>query len=176
VANDAILTKDNMIKRRWQGDPLCYFCQHPETVNHLLFSCSVAKCVWATIATCLGATNIPTSFDQSWKWCEKWIPNGKQYYAVGIAAICWSLWKMRNKVCFEGKKLHNPLEIVSHACALMKYWAGLHKDVDKEVLIQGVNTMLKIAVQLLAERRADVQINLLPEATREDDAEQESEH
>jgi hypothetical protein len=58
----------------------------------------------------------------------------------------------------------------------MKYWAGLHKDVDKEVLIQGVNTMLKIAVQLLAERRADVQINLLPEATREDDAEQESEH
>jgi hypothetical protein len=83
---------------------------------------------------------------------------------------------MRNKVCFEGKKLHNPLEIVSHACALMKYWAGLHKDVDKEVLIQGVNTMLKIAVQLLAERRADVQINVLPEATREDDAEQESEH
>jgi len=30
-------------------------------------------------------------------------------------------WKMRNKICFYGKKLHNPLEIVSHACALMKF-------------------------------------------------------
>jgi hypothetical protein len=35
----------------------------------------------------------------------------------------------------------------------MKHWAGLQKDVDKEVLIQGVNTMFKIAVQILAERR-----------------------
>lgn len=82
---------------------------------------------------------------------------------------------MRNKVCFEGKKLHNPPEIVSHACALMKYWAGLQKDIDKEVLIQGMDTMFKIAVQLLSKCRADVQINLLPEATKEDDADQESE-
>jgi hypothetical protein len=37
VANDAILTKDNMIKRNWSGDPSCYFCQQPETVTHLLF-------------------------------------------------------------------------------------------------------------------------------------------
>jgi hypothetical protein len=85
VVNNAILTKDNMIKRRWQGDPLCHFCQYPETLNLLLF---VAKVVWATVATCLGASNIPTSFDQSWRWCERCIPKGNQFHAVGIAAIC----------------------------------------------------------------------------------------
>jgi hypothetical protein len=37
VANDAILTKDDMLKRKWQGDPLCYFCHLPETVTHLFF-------------------------------------------------------------------------------------------------------------------------------------------
>jgi hypothetical protein len=164
-----------MLKRKWQGDPLCYFCHLPEIVTQLFFTCSIAKIVWATIATCLGATDIPTSFNQSWKWCETWIPNGKQFHVVGIAAICWSVWKMRNKICFEGKKLHNPLEIVSHACALMKHWAGLQKDVDKEVLIQGVNAMFKIAVQILAERRNEAQANMLPEAAREDEADQESE-
>jgi len=43
VANEAILTKDNLLKRRWRGDPLCYFCHQPETTNHLLFTCSTAR-------------------------------------------------------------------------------------------------------------------------------------
>jgi hypothetical protein len=45
AVNNAILTKDNMIKRNWSGDPSCYFCSQPETVNHLLFQCSTAKVV-----------------------------------------------------------------------------------------------------------------------------------
>jgi hypothetical protein len=57
---------------------------------------------------------------------------------------------MRNKICFEGKELHDHLEIVCHACALIKLWAGLPKEVDKEMLIQGVDAMFKIAVQLLS--------------------------
>lgn len=71
VANDAIVTKDNMIKRNWKGDPSCYFCQQPESANHLLFTCPVAKVVWAIVATSFGATDIPSSCQQSWKWCEK---------------------------------------------------------------------------------------------------------
>jgi hypothetical protein len=33
VVNNAILTKDNMIKRKWQGDPKCYLCALDETVS-----------------------------------------------------------------------------------------------------------------------------------------------
>ena len=54
----AVLTKDNMIRRRWAGDPSCKFCDQPETINHLFFQCLVAKCIWALIGKCLGA-NIP---------------------------------------------------------------------------------------------------------------------
>jgi hypothetical protein len=57
----------------------------------------------------------------------------------------------------------------------MKHWAGLRKDVDKEVLIQGVSAMFKIAVQILAERRNEAQANMLLEAAREDEADQEYE-
>jgi hypothetical protein len=59
---------------------------------------------------------------------------------------------MRNMICFDGKKLNNPLEIVSHVCALMKFWTSLQKDVDKEALIKGVDTMFKIVVQLLSKK------------------------
>jgi hypothetical protein len=43
IEQDAILTKDNMLKRKWHGDPNCYFCNSLESMNHLFFECPVAK-------------------------------------------------------------------------------------------------------------------------------------
>jgi hypothetical protein len=96
LMNNAVLTKDNLLKRKWVGSPTCYFCDKDETVSHLFFQCSTAKAVWAIVAQCLGATNVPMTFGQSWLWCEHWLPGGKQFHAVGIAAICWAIWKTRN--------------------------------------------------------------------------------
>lgn len=36
-----------------------------------------------------------------------------------------------------------------HASALMRFWTGLYADGDPEMLIDGVNAMLKIALKLL---------------------------
>ena len=41
------------------------------------------------------------------------------------SAICWEIWKCRNRACFDKKVIKNPAEIVVHVCALMSYWAGL---------------------------------------------------
>ncbi|CAD6337273.1 unnamed protein product [Miscanthus lutarioriparius] len=57
---------------------------------------------------------------------------------------------------------------------IMKFWAGLQKEVDKEMLIKGVDTMIKIALQLLSKKhQAVARSNLLPDPADEDDAEQE---
>ena len=88
VANNAILARDNLCRRKWNGDPSCLFCDSNESVSHLLFQCSMAKAVWAIVAYCLGASNVPRSFDQCWTWCEKWLPFGEKFHAIGIAAIC----------------------------------------------------------------------------------------
>jgi hypothetical protein len=61
------LQRITCLKRKWKGDTVCFFCNNTETVQHLFFHCTIAKSVWATIATSLGATNVPTSFEQSWK-------------------------------------------------------------------------------------------------------------
>lgn len=49
--------------------------------------------------------------------------------------------------------MKHPIEILNHACAFMKFWAGLYKADSQDQLVAGVNTMLAIAYQLLQNQR-----------------------
>jgi len=151
LMNDAILTKDNLLKRKWQGDPTCYFCDEPESISHLFFHCHVAKSVWAIVAKCFGADTVPGNLDQSWRWCDRWLPLGRKYHVLGVSAIC----KSRNKACFDKIIIKSPLDIICHMCALMKYWAGLFAEPNKEQLIEGINTMLRLANRILKRQREE---------------------
>jgi hypothetical protein len=137
MTNNAVLTKDNLIRRKWSGSPVCHFCDQNETVDHLFFTCPTAKVIWAVIAKVIGANNIPTSLAQCWEWCEKWLPAGKKYNLWSVSAICWAIWKGRNKACFDGIIIKNPTEILWHAGALMRFWTGLYAEVEREMLING---------------------------------------
>jgi hypothetical protein len=60
VSNKAILTKDNLLKKNWTGrDSSCSFCPQVETVDHLFFTCSVAKVIWGVVAKCLDTPYVP---------------------------------------------------------------------------------------------------------------------
>jgi hypothetical protein len=80
-------------------------------------------------------------------------PNVRKFQVTGIAAFCWAIWKARNRTCFEGKMIQNPISIICHACALICYWAGLFLKGDKELLIAGANSMLHIALKLLNKKQ-----------------------
>ncbi|TVU43075.1 hypothetical protein EJB05_09511, partial [Eragrostis curvula] len=43
LENGVILTKDNMVNRKWQGDPTCHFCNQEESISHLMFECCVTR-------------------------------------------------------------------------------------------------------------------------------------
>jgi hypothetical protein len=49
MEQNVILTKDNLLKKKWQGSPNCYMCGEPESVDHLFFSCPVAKVTWVSL-------------------------------------------------------------------------------------------------------------------------------
>jgi hypothetical protein len=65
VTQKVILTKGNMIKRKW-GDPDCYFCGSIKTVDHLLFSCPIAKVVGGLVAICFQQNSRPNTYEQFW--------------------------------------------------------------------------------------------------------------
>jgi hypothetical protein len=131
----------------------------------------MARAVWAIIAHCLGASNVPSTFHQCWNWCEKWLSFGQNFHAIGIAAIYWAIWKTRNSVCFQGKIVTSPITIICYACSLMGYWAGLFGDDEKEKLVAGVDMMLQIALRLVA-KTTDSRKQGLLEDTKEDDQDQ----
>lgn len=37
LTNDVVLSRDNLRRRKWQGDPSCVFCNSVETASHLFF-------------------------------------------------------------------------------------------------------------------------------------------
>jgi hypothetical protein len=51
---EIILTKDNLVKRNWNGDKSCCFCNKPKTIQHLFFQCSHAKFLWRSVHMVLG--------------------------------------------------------------------------------------------------------------------------
>ena len=44
-----ILTKHNLIKRNWNGNKSCSFCEREEYVHHLFFDCPFAKTIWRIV-------------------------------------------------------------------------------------------------------------------------------
>ena len=70
LENGAVLTKDNLIKRNWVGDPSSLFCSEAENINHLFFYCPVAKVIWGIVGLSLGANNIPNDIDQYKTWIK----------------------------------------------------------------------------------------------------------
>ena len=107
------------------------------------------------MAKCFGADTVPGNLDQSWRWCDRWLPLDRKYHVLGVSAICWAIWKSRNKACFDKIIIKSPLDIICHMCALMKYWAGLFAEPDREQLIEGINTMLRLANRILKCQRED---------------------
>jgi hypothetical protein len=153
VAEKAILTKDNMIRKNWKGNPGCYFCGSLETVDHLLFSCPVAKVVWGLVETCFGQPDRPTCYEQFWPWIKKALPGGEQVYMLCLAVSVGQSGWQEIKSALIKKPLKDPNDIVFAACALMRYWKGLYSE-EAQVMIQaGVETMMRMAVQLMKRSR-----------------------
>jgi hypothetical protein len=59
-----ILTKDNMSRKRWKGNLGCYFCGDVETVDHIMFTCPVAKVIWGFIVVCFKQNDRPSNYEQ----------------------------------------------------------------------------------------------------------------
>ena len=68
VLKGVILTKDNLLKKRWKGDDQCCFCNNKETIQHLFFDYHVARFVWRifTMAFGLHAPKNVSNFFGTW--------------------------------------------------------------------------------------------------------------
>jgi len=148
IQQNSILTKDNLLKRGWNGDSKCMFCREDESIIHLFFECSMAKYVWSMVAMVVGGDCRPSSFDQFWYWVKNFMPRAEKFHMVGLAGICWALWRTRNNVCFEEKKVRSPTEVICLASSFISFWAELQSEEDKLLLEGGADILRAVALSL----------------------------
>jgi hypothetical protein len=87
-----------MGKRRKVDDPYCMFCTEKEIVHHLLFDCVVSRKTWEMISGVLGV-----KMGNDYESVAKLWPSNKHFGVANIlsSALCWSVWKLRNSLCFQ---------------------------------------------------------------------------
>jgi hypothetical protein len=62
LANNKILTRENLAKRRKLEGMCCLFCNEQESAGHLFFRCCVAKVFWEQVSDLCGRT-LGTDFE-----------------------------------------------------------------------------------------------------------------
>ena len=135
VIKNRILTKDNLSKKGWKGAKFCEFCDCEESVNHLFFSCSLAKFLWNIVGCALGSQRAPMSFfDLCQNWLSSYTGKDRVVVLLGSAALLWSIWKTRNKSCFQSVMPSGSTDIIFLVCSLLDSWKNLQK--------RGVQSML----------------------------------
>jgi hypothetical protein len=157
VEQNAILTKDNLMKKKWQGNPGCYLYGENESVDHLFFTCPVTKVTWGIIALCFGQNTRPPSYNKFWIWIEMAVPGGENMWLFGLAAVIWATWKIRNRICFEKVDLKNIFEVIFSVFALMHYWVGMHSEETQKMISMAVNLMVNTTMKLMR-RRGDTTV------------------
>lgn len=145
LENNRLLTKDNLIRRKWSGDPSCCFCPHAENIEHLFFTCPIARVIWGTVAKCLDTHHIPNNVESCYRWLRKHLNCDNAVHVILISAICWAIWKARNKMCFDHVLVNSPNEIICHAGALVSSWAGLSKKELQDLLQEGAKMLVRAA-------------------------------
>jgi hypothetical protein len=136
IWHNAIASKDVMLERGWVGSPKCQFCDQNETIHHLFFTCPAAKFV-------LGLR--PGNFSQFFWWFPQFVPASRNVQILGIASICWAIWKLHNRACFDKKLINSPFDLICYSTVFMKYWAGLNSFADQEMIRRGADNLLAIA-------------------------------
>ena len=144
-AHNKILTRDNLAKRRDVEDPSCLFCTEPESVQHLLFDCVVARHVWDFLSELFETERI-VNFENIFAFWH--MHKKKPILNMVIAASLWSLWRLRNNFCFQGQKWKNMNCILAKLSCYLHQWKVLCDD--------GQATLLQRCIQLLDKRRGEL--------------------
>jgi hypothetical protein len=98
---EAILAKDNIVKRNWHGNIMCCFCDSYETIQHLFFECALAKFIWRVIQITFGLS-IPLNIKHVFReWVQRINEKDKNLLYVEMGTIFWSIWLSRNNLDFN---------------------------------------------------------------------------
>lgn len=121
VLHNGLPVFENLIKRGCGSCNICMVCgEEPESVDHMLIQCRVAKEVWSLACNDNNALiNCASTFTDLYSNCLQRAlkdPHDTISFFLG-----WRIWKMRNRLVFENKRDHI-IQIINAAYVDAKTW------------------------------------------------------
>jgi hypothetical protein len=155
VNRKSILTRDTLLKKGWKGGKECVFCGKDETVDHLFFECSVASLLWGLVRCVCGLKTTPLNVrDCFGDWLGKFSKDDKKLVMVGTSALFWAIWKSRNGIIFENKRINDPFYIIKLMSHWLIDWSILQtKEPPKKVLELGARLLERAASEVYAAKQ-----------------------
>ena len=139
-----VLTKDNLVRRNWQGSTKCCFCHHEETIKHLFFECQFARSIWSTIQVA-SSLYPPSSVTNIFgNWLHGIDNRDRVHIRVGAIALLWSLWLCRNNAVFDAK-MSSPMQVIFHCAHLLREWSTLQKPEHRDLYMEVCSRLEQVA-------------------------------
>lgn len=92
-------------------------------MDHLLFSCSLARLIWQVIVCAFGAIRPPNNIAGMFgDWLGSFPGCQCKLIQCGGAAVVWTIWKTRNAACFKQKFLADPAAVIYTLCNNLDSW------------------------------------------------------
>ena len=146
-----ILTKDNLAKRNWNGCNKCCFCDQEETIHHLFITCPLARMVWRIVHMAFGlqAPNNITSLFGNWlKGVSK---SEKIQIRVGVCALLWAVWNVRNDYIFNRAKKTSFMQVIPLATHWIRTWFFLQSTEKRDAMDFGCSRLELVDSDLFAQ-------------------------
>ena len=146
-----ILTKDNLIRRNWNGNKLCCFCSSDETIQHLFFDCHVAKLLWRVVQYIFDLSPPQSITHLFGNWLRSVGTKLKRKLLTGASTLCWAIWLSRNDIVFDRSPSKTYMQVLYRGTHWLRLWARLQRcDEDKEELQEACRTMEVLVMQIFA--------------------------
>ena len=146
LSKNKLLTRDNLSKRRKVKDPTCLFCAEKETISHLFFYCVVAQYLWKLLSKIFDV-QLGNSLDSIGKF---WLSN-KRNGILNLFTLAgfWSLWKLRNDLCFQRNQWRCMAILLYKLVSLVQNWEILYSEEQRQVIQCKVVMIKEVASQEL---------------------------
>lgn len=108
LAKEAVLTRENLKRRKISLCSRCYLCVKRLTVSQFFSHCKITVQLWRIFVNLRGVAWVMpckvTHLLYSWEEAGTGAVDRDRWMIVPDAhCICWTIWKERNSRCFEDK-------------------------------------------------------------------------
>jgi len=122
--NNKILTKNILRSRGWNGNTQCSFCDALEIRDHLFLNCPLIQQVWFWLGKSQNFLHTWHSCTDIIHFCLSLPKEEHTSFLLIYSALCWTIWKHRNDMCFNQSPPKNARSIIFLIISLLEYWTG----------------------------------------------------